>query len=99
MAIRKSRKEYRKEWMREKRGGIQRIKRKEEFIKQFPDYKSKFGRLKTQERAILTLYYGLDGTQPETGEKIAQALGISRQWAMKLKSDALKKLATSIDSL
>lgn len=50
------------------------------------------GRLKSQEREVIQLRYGLDGTQTLTQEQIGKRMGCSQQRIRQIESRALRKL-------
>lgn len=51
-----------------------------------------------RERLILTLRYGLGGTQPKAQREIAKMLGISRSYVSRLEKKALEKLHCEMKS-
>ena len=48
--------------------------------------------LTEQEQKIITLRYGLDGTQPMRQREVAQVTGISRSYISRIEKRALEKL-------
>lgn len=49
--------------------------------------------LKTRERTILELRFGLDGQKPKTQFEIAEQMGISRSYVSRIETKAVSKLA------
>ncbi len=49
--------------------------------------------LKTREKTIIELRFGLNGTKPKTQNQIAEMMGISRSYVSRIETKAIKKLA------
>ena len=49
--------------------------------------------LPAREREVLTLRYGLDGTEPKTLEEIGRKLGLTRERVRQIELDSLRRLA------
>ena len=49
--------------------------------------------LKTREKTILELRFGLDGNKPKTQNQIAEMMGISRSYVSRIETKAIGKLA------
>lgn len=52
--------------------------------------------LKSREKLILELRFGLDGNKPKTQNEIAQMMGISRSYVSRIETKAIGKLAQEI---
>lgn len=52
--------------------------------------------LKSRERTILELRFGLDGNKPKTQIEIARAMGISRSYVSRIETKAISKLAKEL---
>ena len=52
--------------------------------------------LKTRERTILELRFGLDGNKPKTQIEIAKSMGISRSYVSRIETKAISKLAKEL---
>ena len=52
--------------------------------------------LKTRERTILELRFGLGGQKPKTQNEIASSMGISRSYVSRIETKAINKLAKEI---
>jgi len=52
--------------------------------------------LKSREKTILELRFGLDGNKPKTQNQIAQMMGISRSYVSRIETKAIGKLAKEI---
>ena len=52
--------------------------------------------LKSRERTILELRFGLDGTKPKTQHEIAEMMGISRSYVSRIETKAISKLAKEL---
>ena len=52
--------------------------------------------LKSRERTIIELRFGLDGHKPKTQIEIANALGISRSYVSRIETKAINKLSKEI---
>ena len=48
--------------------------------------------LKTREKTILELRFGLDGSKPKTQHQIAEMMGISRSYVSRIETKAIGKL-------
>ena len=49
--------------------------------------------LKTREKTILELRFGLNGKKPQTQNEIASSMGISRSYVSRIETKAINKLA------
>ena len=49
--------------------------------------------LKTREKTILELRFGLNGNKPQTQNEIASNMGISRSYVSRIETKAINKLA------
>lgn len=56
-------------------------------------YKKIKGVLKSRERSIIELRYGLNGRKPKTQKEIAKNMGISRSYVSRIETKAIGKLA------
>lgn len=54
--------------------------------------------LKSREKTILELRFGLDGNKPKTQNQIAEMMGISRSYVSRIETKAINKLAKEIKS-
>lgn len=54
-------------------------------------------KLKTREKQILELRYGLGGQKPKTQHEIASMMGISRSYVSRIQTKAINKLAKDFD--
>ena len=52
--------------------------------------------LKSRERTILELRFGLDGNKPKTQIEIAKSMGISRSYVSRIETKAISKLAKEL---
>lgn len=52
--------------------------------------------LKSREKLILELRFGLDGNKPKTQNEIAQMMGISRSYVSRIETKAIGKLSQEI---
>lgn len=52
--------------------------------------------LKTREKTIIELRFGLDGNKPKTQNQIAEMMGISRSYVSRIETKAIHKLAKEI---
>ena len=52
--------------------------------------------LKSREKTILELRFGLDGEKPKTQNQIAEMMGISRSYVSRIETKAISKLAKEI---
>ena len=52
--------------------------------------------LKTRERTILELRFGLDGNKPKTQIEIAKSMGISRSYVSRIETKAISKLSKEL---
>ena len=48
--------------------------------------------IKTREKTILELRFGLDGNKPKTQNEIAKSMGISRSYVSRIEKRVLTKL-------
>ena len=53
--------------------------------------------LTDQERKVVTLRYGLDGTEPKRQRQVAELTGISRSYVSRIEKRALEKLRAALE--
>lgn len=53
--------------------------------------------LKTRERTIIELRFGLKGEKPKTQKEIAKMMGISRSYVSRIETKAIEKLAEQFE--
>jgi DNA-directed RNA polymerase sigma subunit (sigma70/sigma32) len=90
--------ERKRRWWQENRASQPRD-RTQNFIDTYGDPQQALEPLSEREQQVLSLYFGLDGTQPITLEKIAQQMNLSKQRIGAIKAAVIKKLnRTSTDN-
>jgi len=68
------------------------VNRKQSFIDTYGEPKLALEGLKEREKQVLTLYFGLDGSQLRTLEEIGQLFNLSKERIRQIKSAALRKI-------
>ena len=53
--------------------------------------------LKSRERTIIELRFGLKGEKPKTQKEIAKLMGISRSYVSRIETKAIEKLAEQFE--
>jgi len=82
------------EWYAEDRELIHNIGR--EYLDSSLEVAEALGTLSERERQVLSLRYGLDGSDPKTLEEIGRRLGLTRERVRQIEGEALSKLSESM---
>lgn len=80
-------------WWKENRGS-EAVDRQQQFLDTYGPLTEALALLNGRERQAVSLYFGLDNSQPCTLEEIGIQMGISKQRIGQIKSNALKKMST-----